>query len=179
MSWDLSGEGGEHFSVLCALGDDTADTAPYPGTGSFLLTCRFMWSFSLNGLIQQDAQSFLKEWCLCCVNLPDLCFTLVAALMGNHSPWEQGWGNELLSYCLLSFCFFPPLLWHWIHLTVHVGHITKAVPRLKSCRVIILSHWSFFEMIWRYFTNLHSPKIIGRDSFSCKKQLLLSFCESP
>lgn len=71
--------------VVC-LGDDTAGTAPYPGTGTFLLTCRFMWGFSLNGLIQQDAQSFLKEWCLCCVNLPDLCFTLVAALMGNHSP---------------------------------------------------------------------------------------------
>lgn len=137
--------------VVC-LGDDTAGTAPYPGTGLFLLTCRFMWGFSLNGLIQQGAQSFLKEWCLCCVNLPDLCFTLVAAFMGNHSPWEQGWGNELLSYCLLSFCFFPPLLWHWIHLTVHVGHITKAVSRLE----VLQSYHTFSpKRLWNDMEVFH------------------------
>lgn len=64
-----------------------------------------------------------------------LWFTLMAAFLGNHNSWEQGWGNELLSYCLLSFCFFPLLLWRWIQLTVHIGQIITAV-------------WSSAELSW-------------------------------
>lgn len=132
----LEKEESTSLCVVC-LEDGTVDTFPHPlmwpGTGSFLLTCRFSGGFTLSGLIQQDAQSFLRSRCLCHVNLPDC---------DSHS-WLPSWvttthesrGEETSCFptvcCpFVSFLFCYGIGSSWLFTLVRLSELFEV---LQSC----------------------------------------------